>query len=159
MPRLTPRLKDDLALVDVTENYLKFEMDRMLTEQENDRSERATYIDGTSWYKIGWDSLDNTYDRSGNVLVEVLLADQVVPEPGVKNYKLMNYCFEKSNLSMSRIYDLYGRLILPSTDTIEVIIYYYRNENGVIGRFMYSSQSQQVIAWDNDWQIRKGSQM
>ena len=54
MPKITPRCKDDLPLVDITENYLKFEMDRMLTEQENDRSERATYIDGTSWYKICW---------------------------------------------------------------------------------------------------------
>lgn len=158
MPKLTPRCKDDLALVDVTENYLKFEMDRMLTEQENDRSERATYIDGTSWYKVCWDSLDSTYDRSGNVRVEVLLVDQVVPEPGVKNYKLMNYCFEKSNISAARLYDLYGRLIIPTegnNNMVDVRTYYYINEKGVVGRFMYSHQSQQVIAWDNDWQIRK----
>ena len=158
MPRLTPRRKDDLAVVDVTENYLKFEMDRMLTEQENDRSERATYIDGTSWYKICWDSLDSTYDRSGNLRVEVLLADQVVPEPGVKNYKLLNYCFEKIKISSARLYDLYGRFITPSegdSNMVDVRTYYYINENGVVGRFMYSSQSQQVITWDDNWQIRK----
>lgn len=157
MPRITPRRRDDLDLVDVTENYLKFEMDRMLTEQENDRSERATYIDGTSWYKIGWDSLDSTHERSGDLRVEVLLADQVVPEPGCKDYRLMNYIFEKSQMSLSRIYDLYGRLILPTDDTngVEVISYYYKNANGVIGRFMYASASRQVISWDEDWQIRK----
>lgn len=158
MPRITPRRHDDLGLVDVTENYLKFEMDRMLTEQENDRSERATYIDGTSWYKICWDSLDSTYERSGDLRVEVLLADQVVPEPGCKDYRLMNYVFEKSNMSLSRIYDLYGRLISP-TETglngVEVITYYYKNGNGLIGRFMYAAASRQVIAWDEDWQIRK----
>lgn len=157
MPRITPRRRDDLDLVDVTENYLKFEMDRMLTEQENDRSERATYIDGTSWYKIGWDSLDSTHERSGDLRVEVLLADQVVPEPGCKDYRLMNYIFEKSQMSLSRIYDLYGRLILPTDDTngVEVISYYYKNANGVIGRFMYAPASRQVISWDEDWQIRK----
>ena len=48
MVRMSARRRNDLDLVDVTENYLKFEIDRMLTEQENDRSERATYIDGTS---------------------------------------------------------------------------------------------------------------
>lgn len=158
MPRLSPRRKEDLPLVDVTENYLKFEIDRMLTEQENDRSERATYIDGTSWYKICWDSLDNTYERSGDLRVECLLADQFIPEPGCTDYRIMNYGFERSEMSLSRIYDLYHRLIIPintGNNTTEVISYYYRNENGVIGRFMYASQSRQVIAWDDDWQIRK----
>lgn len=158
MPKITPRCKNDIDLVDVTENYLKFEIDRMLTEQENDRSERATYIDGTSWYKICWDSLDNTYERSGDLRVEVLLADQVVPEPGCKDYRIMNYCFEREEMSLSRIFDLYGRLIIPDEDgnnSARVITYYYRNKNGVIGRFMYAESSQQVITWDEDWQIRK----
>lgn len=158
MPRLRPRRKLDLDLVDITENYLKFEMDRMLSEQENDRSERATYIDGTSWYKVCWDSLDNGYTRSGDLRVEVLLADQVVPEPGCKDYRLMNYIFEKSSLSVARIYDLYGRIITGADDahgTVPVISYYYKNNDGIIGRFMYCQTTQQVISWDEDWQIRK----
>lgn len=157
MPKISPRCKDDLNLIDVTENYLKFEMDRMLSEQENDRSERATYIDGTSWYKICWDSLDSTHERSGDIRVEVLLADQVIPEPGCKDYRQMNYCFERANMSLARIYDLYGRVITPINETnmIEVITYYYRNKNGVVGRLMYSAASEQVITWDEDWQIRK----
>ena len=157
MPKITPRCKDDLHLVDITENYLKFEMDRMLTEQENDRSERATYIDGTSWYKICWDSLDSTHDRSGDLRIDILLADQVIPEPCVKNYKLMNYCFERSYMSLSQIYDLYGRTIVPSEtgNTCEIITYYYKNEKGIIGRFIYAKHSSQVIAWEEDWQIRK----
>lgn len=158
MPRLRPRRKDDLFLVDTTENYLKFEMDRMLSEQENDRSERATYIDGTSWYKVCWDSLDTGHTRSGDLRVEVLLADQVVPEPGCKDYRQMNYIFEKSSISVARIYDLYGRIITGADDThgmVPVISYYYKNNNGIIGRFMYCQNTQQVISWDEDWQIRK----
>ena len=158
MPKLSPRRKLDLDLVDITENYLKFEMDRMLSEQENDRSERATYIDGTSWYKVCWDSLDVGQTRSGDLRVEVLLADQVVPEPGCKDYRLMNYIFEKSSLSVARIYDLYGRLITGADDAhgmVPVISYYYKNDDGIIGRFMYCQTTQQVISWDEDWQIRK----
>ena len=158
MPRIKPRRRTDLPVCDITEEYLKFEIDRMLTEQENDKSERATYIDGTSWYKICWDSLDNTYERSGDLRVEVLLADQVVPEPAVTDYRLMNYIFECQQMSLSRIYDLYGRLIIPletGNSTTEVISYYYKNKNGVIGRFMYAPHSRQVISWDEDWQIRK----
>jgi hypothetical protein len=158
MPHLTPRRRNDLDLVDITENYLKFEMDRMLTEQENDRSERATYVDGTSWYKVTWDSLDSTHDRSGDLRVEILLADQLIPEPGCRDYRLMNYCFERSEISLSRIYDLYGRLISPvesGKNSVDVISYYYKNERGIIGRFLYTETSKQVISWDEDWQIRK----
>lgn len=158
MVRMSPRRRKDLSLVDITENYLKFEMDRMLTEQENDRSERATYIDGTTWYKVCWDSLDSTHERSGDLRVDTLLADQFLPEPGCRNYRMMDYCFEISNMSISRIYDLYHRLVTPTdsaSGTVEVISYYYRNEKGIIGRFMYVATTQQVISWDEDWQIRK----
>lgn len=157
MPRISPRRKNDLPLVDVTENYLKFEMDRMLSEQENDRSERATYIDGTSWYKVSWDSLDSTYERAGDLRVEICLADQVIPEPGCRDYRKMNYIFEKTTMSLANIFDLYGRLINPidGTNNIPVIAYYYKNANGIIGRLIYASHSQQVITWDDDWQIRK----
>lgn len=158
MPRLKPRRKIDLPVVDITENYLKFEIDRMLTEQENDKGERATYIDGTSWYKISWDSLDNNYERSGDLRVEVLLADQVIPEPGCTDYRLMNYIFERQQMSLARIYDLYGRLIVPletGQATTDVITYYYLNNNRVVGRFMYAPHSRQVISWDEDWQIRR----
>ena len=158
MPRLTPRRKTDLPVVDITEEYLKFEIDRMLTEQENDKGERATYIDGTSWYKISWDSLDNNYERSGDLRVEVLLADQVIPEPGCTDYRLMNYIFERQQMSLARIYDLYDRLIIPletGMATTEVITYYYLNKNRVVGRFMYAPHSRQVISWDEDWQIRR----
>ena len=158
MPRLSPRKRTDIPLVDVTENYLKFEMDRMLSEAENDRSERATYIDGTSWYKVCWDNLDNDCERSGDLRVEVLLADQVVPEPGVRDYRQLSYIFERSLMQLSRIYDVYGRLITPTstgTNAVEVITYYYKNKDGVIGRFIYAEPSRQVIAWDEDWQIRR----
>ena len=157
MPKISPRRKNDLPLVDVTENYLKFEMDRMLSEQENDRSERATYVDGTSWYKISWDSFDSAHERAGDLRVEVCLADQIVPEPGCKDYRKMNYIFEKTSMSLASIFDLYGRLITPidGTDNVDVIAYYYRNENGIIGRFIYAADSRQVVAWDEDWQIRK----
>ena len=157
-PHMQPRRKDDIILCETTENYLKFEMDRMLTEEKNDKSERATYIDGTSWYKICWDNLDNSYERSGDIRVDILLADQVVPEPACTNYRLMNYIFEKQQVSLARIWDIYHRLVIPvetGNNTATVISYYYKNKNGIIGRFMYAEHSRQVISWDEDWQIRK----
>lgn len=156
MPKITPRYKDDLPLVDITENYLKYEVDRILTKQVNDRSERSTYIDGTTWYKVWWDSTDSTYERSGTVKISTKLVDQIVPQPGVDNYKDLEYIFEKDVTTVSRLYDLYGRLISPDDgNNVSVISCYYLNEDHIVGLFSWAEASGQVICDEHDWQIRK----
>ena len=157
MPKITPRYKTDLPLVSITENYLKFEVDGIFTKYLNDKSERATYVDGTSWYKVWWDSLDNTHERSGNVKIDFCRVDQIVPQPGVSDYRQLEYIFERKDISLTRIWDLYGRRITPCGDNnvVEVISCYYLNENRVVGLFMYAAHSRQVICNEEDWQIRK----
>lgn len=158
MPKMKPRYKTDAYLVNRTENYLEYEVDRILNKYNNDRSERATYIDGTSWYKVWWDSLDNTHERSGDVKIAIRLADQIIPQPGIKDYKELEYIFEIQELSLTRIYDLYGRLITPQSDdtnSVPVISCYYLNNNRIVGLFMWAQHSMQVICDEEDWQIRK----
>ena len=157
MPKMQPRYKMDLPLVAVTENYLKFEVDRILTKYENDRSERATYVDGTGWYKVGWDSLDNTHERSGNVRLTFYTIDQITPQPGIKDYKQLEYIFEKSRVSVSKIWDLYGRLIesVDNDNMVEVISCYYLNEDRIVALFSWCPQTLQVICNEESWQIRK----
>lgn len=158
MPKIRPRYKTDLPLVSVTENYLKFEVDGIFTKYLNDRSERSTYVDGTSWYKVWWDSLDNTHERSGNVKIDICRVDQIVPQPGVSDYRQLEYIFERKELSLTRIWDLYHRRIVPTeanTNVIEVISCYYLNSERVVGLFMYAPHSRQVICNEESWQIRK----
>lgn len=157
MPKMQARYKSDLPLVNVTENYLKFEIDRTITKKENDRSERSTYIDGTGWYKVSWDSLDVTHERSGDVRVDFCTTDQITPQPGVMNYKDLEYIFERKNISVSKIYDLYGRLITSVNDSnlIDVVACYYLNNDRIVGLFMWSPATMQVICNEEDWQIRK----
>ena len=158
MPKIRPRYKTDLPLVSVTENYLKFEVDGIFTKYLNDRSERSTYVDGTSWYKVWWDSLDNTHERSGNVKIDLCRVDQIVPPPGVSDYRQLEYIFERKEISLTRIWDLYHRRIIPTeanTNVIEVISCYYLNKDRVVGLFMYAPHSRQVICNEEDWQIRK----
>ena len=158
MPKLQPRYKTDLPLVNITESYLKFEVDRIMTKYLNDRSERSTYVDGTGWYKVWWDSLDNTHERSGNTKIDFCTVDQIVPQPGIMDYKQMEYIFEIKDISVSRLYDLYGRLITPTASDasmVTVISCYYLNENRVVGLFMWSRDTMQVICNETDWQIRK----
>lgn len=158
MPKMQPRYRDDIPLVGITEDYLKFEVNNILSLYKNDVSERATYIDGTSWYKVSWDSLNNTHERSGNVQIDVCMADQVIPQPGVENYKELEYIFEIQNVSATRLYDLYGRKITPNsedTNIVTVISCYYLNDDGIVGLFSWANSTLQVICNEKDWQIRK----
>lgn len=156
MPKMKPRYKTDIPLVSTTENYLKFEVDRILTKYTNDKSERSTYVDGTSWYKVSWDSLANDYDSSGNVQIDVCTVDQVIPQPGINNYKQLEYIFEIKNLTVSKIYDLYNRLIPGNGEAlVEVISCYYLNEDRIVGLFMWCPTNNIVICNEKDWQIRK----
>lgn len=158
MPKMKPRYKTDLPLVDITENYLKYEVDGIFSKFVNDRSERSTYIDGTSWYKVWWDSLSNTHCRSGDVKIDCCTVDQIVPQPGVQDYRQLEYIFERRDISLSRLYDLYGRVITPiaqDTNVIEVISCYYLNSDRIVGLFMYAPHSLQVICNEESWQIRK----
>lgn len=157
MPKMQPRYKSDIPLVSKTENYLKFEVDRIMTKYINDKSERSTYVDGTTWFKVWWDSLDNTHERSGNVKIDVCTADQIIPQPGVEDYKLLEYIFERKTISLTRIYDLYGRVIrsIDGTNSIEVVSCYYLNEDRIVGLFSWCPSTMQVICNEKDWQIRK----
>jgi hypothetical protein len=158
MPKMQARYKTDLPVIDITEHYLKFEMDRILTKYINDKSERSTYVDGTGWYKVCWDSMNSTHKRSGDVMLDFFTIDQITPQPGVDNYKELEYIFERKEVSMSRIWDLYGRLIKPSNETnnmVEIISCYYLNENHIVGLFIWAPSTMQVICNEEDWQIRK----
>lgn len=169
-PKMTPKYKSDLPLIDVTENFLQYEIDNIFTKYLNDRSERATYIDGTSWYKVWWDSLDNGQETSGNVKIDIKLADQIVPQPGILDWRKLQYIFELEQVSLSRIYELTGRRITPisgdssqranqpigsDNSTITMITCYYLNNDGIVGRFAWAEHSRQVIFNDRDWQIRR----
>lgn len=157
MVKISPRYKDDLPLVNITENYLKFEADRILPRYKNDKSERATYVDGTGWYKVWWDSMDNKHERSGNVKIEFCTVDQIYPQPGVTDYKQLEYIFERKDVSVTKLYDLYGRLIQSNNQNavVSVISCYYLNENHIVGLFSWAEHSRQVICHEKDWQIRK----
>lgn len=171
LPKMSPKYKSDLPLVQVTEDYLKYNIDCIFTKYLNDRSERSTYVDGTSWYKIWWDSLDNSPESSGQVKVDICLADQIIPQPGITDWRKLEYIFEKEQVTLKRIWDLTGRRITPvasdtselanptgntvDNSTITMITCYYLNERRIVGRFSWAENTRQVIFNDEDWQIRK----
>lgn len=169
-PKMTPKYKSDLPLIETTEDFLRYNIDNIFGKYLNDRDERATYVDGTSWYKVWWDSLDNSHSTSGTVKVDLCLADQIVPQPGITDWRQLEYIFELQQISLARIWDLYHRRIIPvasntsqpanpdeETDlsTITMITCYYLNEDRIVGKFSWAEHSRQVICNEENWQIRK----
>ena len=158
LPKMVARYKSDKYLVDTTESFIKSEIDNLMAKYVNDAAERSTYIDGTTWFKVSWNSMSNSHEHNGDVRIELRTIDQIVPQPNVKNYKDLEYIFEIIDVSLTRIYDLYGKLITPISEdssTIKVVSCYYLNDNHIVGLFSWAEHSRQVICDEEDWQIRK----
>lgn len=156
-PKIIPQHKSDVPVVGITEEYLKYQAKNIFNVFLNDKSERSTYIDGTVWYKVYWDSLDNSHVRSGAPKIELFRVDQIVPQPGVTNYRQLEYIFERNRVSVSRLYDLYNRLIRPTdgTSMVDIVSCYFLNGNRRVGLFMWAENTLQVICNEEDWQVRK----
>lgn len=156
-PKMSPRYHADLVPVQATEKLITHEMDRILTEEVNDESEHNVLIDGTSWFKVSWNPFDNTHERSGNPEVTVCPVDTVFPQPGVKNYKHLEYIFEQSTITMAQCLDLYGRYISSPTenDIIPIVNCYFLNKDRFLGKFTWCEETGQVICNDLEWGIRK----
>ena len=156
-PKMTPRYHSDLVTVSATESLIKQEMDRMLSEETHDESERSTLIDSMTWLKVSWDPFDNTHERSGMPVVENCPIDTVYPQPGVKNYKNLEYIFEKRKLTLARLLDLYGRAVKSdsSMDVVDIIEVYYLNVDRHVGRFVYTEDDLTVLANDLEWGMRR----
>ncbi len=156
-PKMSPRYHADLTPVNATEHLIQHEIDKMLSEQVNDESEHNCLIDGASWFKVTWDPFDNTHERSGNPKVYACPVDTVYPQPGVKNYKELEYIFEVSTLTVAQCLDLYNREIKSpdENDIIPVINCYFLNEDRYVGKFTWCEETSQVICNDLEWGIRK----
>ena len=156
-PKMTPRYHADLVPVNVTEDLLRHEIDHMLSEEVNDEAEHYALIDGTVWFKVSWNPFDNTHERSGNPLVSVCPVDTIYPQPGVKNYKKLEYIFENTSITVAECIDLYNRNIKSPTqnDIIPIINCYFLNEDRYVGKFTWCEETSQVICNDLEWGIRR----
>lgn len=96
---------------------MRYNIDNIFGKYLNDRDERATYVDGTSWYKVWWDSLDNSHSTSGTVKVDLCLADQIVPQPGITDWRQLEYILSFSKFLLR----VYGTYIIDALHPLQVI--------------------------------------
>lgn len=156
-PKMSPRYHSDLVPVQTTEKLIAHEMDKILSEEVNDESEHYCLIDGLSWFKVSWNPFDNTHERSGNPEVTVCPVDTVFPQPGVKNYRHLEYIFEQSTITMAQCLDMYNKYISSPTenDIIPIVNCYFLNKDRFLGKFTWCEETGQVICNDLEWGIRK----
>ncbi len=122
-------------------------------EQMNDMDERYTYIYGGSVWYIDWDNTSEYMGEVGGVRVECLSPCDFIPQPNIYDIDDMEYCFLKFVTTRS---ELTRRYCIPeektfladfeyeydggvdASDTVRVITCFYRDEDGEIGRFIFS---------------------
>ncbi len=156
-PKMTPRYYSDLTLVNATEALLNHEINKMLSEEVHDESEHSCLIDSTTWLKVEWDPFDNTHERSGMPNVINCPIDTVIPQPGVADYRKLEYIFQYKSLTLNTVRLLYDRVVYPvdSSDIIDIVEVYYKNVNGLIGHFVYTKDTLTVLSNDVEWGMRK----
>lgn len=156
-PKMSPRYHSDIFVVNATEALLNHEIDRMLSEEVHDENEHSCLIDGTTWLKVEWDPFDNTNERSGMPKVINCPVDTVYPQPGVSDYKKLEYIFETKSMTLATIMDLYNRKVTPTngSDLIDVIEVFYLNKDRVVGHLVYTKDGLTVLANDIEWGMRK----
>lgn len=122
-------------------------------ERENDLDERYTYIYGGSIWLVEWDSEKDDGACRGGVNVRCISPTSFIPQPGIHNVEDMEYCFLKFTTTRGELKNRYGikdeMLSLaeceyeyegadPESDTVSLITVFYRDEDGEIGKFVFS---------------------
>ncbi len=127
--------------------------DKLPFEEMNDIDERYTYIYGGSVWYADWDNGTEYMGEVGGVKIMCLSPCSFVPQPGIYNIDDMEYCFLRFTTTRGELTRKYG---IPedecgtaeleceysegntSTDAVNVITCFYRDENGEIGRYIFS---------------------
>ena len=127
--------------------------DRLPFETLNDLDERYTYIYGGSVWFLEWDSRVSSPDFCGEVKVHCLSPLNFLPQPGIFDIEDMEYCFLRFTTTRAEISRRYGiardKLSLleceyefegadPSSDTVSLIIAFYKDADGEIGKLDFS---------------------
>lgn len=134
------------------ERLLYTARERLPLDEINDSDERCTYIFGGSVLFIEWiKEADRGCD--GEIRIRQISPRDFIPEPGITRLEDMSYCFLKFTTNKGELASKYRvsdkELELAdcsfrwgerasSDDAVNVVIAFYKNEDGRVGRFVFS---------------------
>ena len=126
---------------------------RLPFEELNDRDERYTYIYGGSVFYVEWDSSQSDNAGEGGVRVHLISPLDFIPQPSIDSVEDMEYCFLHFTTTRAELVTKYAAreedlslaeceyladLDDPLGDAVAVIVSFYRDENGQVGKFVFS---------------------
>lgn len=117
-------------------------------ERLNEADERYTYIYGGSVWYVEWDSGEG----DGGVKIHCLPPKSFVGQAGISDVEEMEYCFLQFTTTKGDLLRKYGVSIEDASlcdlefeydgnsasDTVKLVICFYKDENGEIGKFVFS---------------------
>ena len=126
--------------------------DKLPFEKLNDFDERYTYIYGGSVWYVEWDNTEKLGKEVGSVKVFCLSPKDFIPQPSVNEIDDMEYCFLRFTTTRGELMRKYAvseddislaefniESSVPSElDTVQIVIAFYKDENGEIGKFCFS---------------------
>lgn len=121
-------------------------------EELNDVDERYTYVFGGSVWYVEWDNSLRLGKEVGGVRLYCLSPMNFIPQPNISEIDDMEYCFLKfttTRAEITRKYGIDGDLASHAEyddsssggsgdDTVTVITAFYKDEDGEIGKFVFS---------------------
>lgn len=128
---------------------------RLPFEELNDRDERYTYIYGGSVFYVEWDSSQSDNAGEGGVRVHLLSPLDFIPQPSIEEVEDMEYCFLHFTTTRGELISKYGvsegdvslaeceylaDLDDPMGDAVAVIVAFYKDEYGRVGKFVFSGE-------------------
>ena len=135
------------------ERLLRSVRDRLPFEEMNDIDERYTYIYGGSVWYAEWDGAEEHLGEVGAVKVHCLSPRDFIPQPGIYSVRDMEYCFLRFTATRGELMRKYGvsdedmsladleyeyRTADGESDTLSLVICFWRDEEGEVGRFIFS---------------------
>ena len=127
--------------------------DRLPFDEINDLDERYTYIYGGSVWYLDWDNSTEYMGEVGGVSVRCISPADFIPQPNICSVDDMEYCFLRFTTTRGELTRKYGideadtqyaeyefeyNGDLEASDTVSIITCFYRDEDGEIGRFIFS---------------------
>ena len=126
--------------------------DKLPYEELNDVDERYTYVFGGSVWYVEWDNSLRLGKEVGGVRLYCLSPMNFIPQPNISDIDDMEYCFLKFKTTRAEIIRKYGisedladlaeydesAEASVGQDTVTVITSFYKDEDGEIGKFVFS---------------------
>lgn len=127
--------------------------DRLPFDEMNDLDERYTYIYGGSVWYADWDNSDEYMGEVGGVSIKCISPTDFIPQPNICSIDDMEYCFLKFTTTRGDLTRKYGVDEADTalaeceieysgdfdvSDTVKVVTCFYKDEDGEIGRFIFS---------------------